>query len=290
MQIFLLISGFLYGQRDNITVNSFYKRNIIKILVDYYVFLIIIIPIYIFAVHYPINISTVLGLLFGVGTSIPGLGHLWYISTILVCYIITPFIIRLLKPKINLLWIFTIFCFIEVFFILIPGFTGAWINCYIIGMIIGTEYGKEKDSENALQRVLMIALPVCIIICGAEIYIKYIGLFELSGIVNKISNTIFHYGRIALGCIVLAGSLLFAQFLKIKFSPKIQALLDISDEYSYDAYIVHLFCILGPYSFFQGRETLGDIVVGILLMLVYVFASSVILHFLSSNAKKLIKS
>ena len=43
VQIFLCISGFLYGKRDKISDDlTFYKKNIIKILVDYYV---VIIPV-----------------------------------------------------------------------------------------------------------------------------------------------------------------------------------------------------------------------------------------------------
>lgn len=290
VQVFLLISGFLYGQREIISIKDFYKRNITKILVDYYVFLILIIPIYVFAVHYPISMQTALKLLLGIGTNIPGLGHLWYISTILICYVITPFIVRLFRPRIKPLFVLTIFCLIELIFIIIPGFTGAWINCYIIGVMIGVEYSKNKNCDDVLKRVLITSLPICAFVCGSEIYIKYVESFELIGITGKIANTIFHYGRISLGCIVLTGFLLIAKMLKISFPPKIQAVLNNSDKFSYDAYIVHLFCILGPYSFFKGRETSGEIVIGILLMILFIFIFSSILHILSSQVKKLIKT
>ena len=46
VQVFLVISGFLYGQRGIIRWKSFYKRNLPKILMDYYIYLAIMIPIY----------------------------------------------------------------------------------------------------------------------------------------------------------------------------------------------------------------------------------------------------
>ena len=290
VQVFLLISGFLYGQRDIISVKNFYKRNITKILVDYYVFLILVIPIYVFAVRYPLSMQTAFRLLLGIGTNIPGLGHLWYISTILICYIITPFIVRLFRPRIKPFFVFTVFCLIELIFVIIPGFTGAWINCYIIGIMIGVEYSKNINRDDLLKRILITALPICVFVCGSEIYIKYVASFELIGVTNKIANTVFHYGRISLGCIILTGFLLITKKLRIRFSSKVQAVLNFSDKFSYDAYIVHLFCVLGPYSFFKGRETSGEIVIGILLMILYIFISSSILHILSSQVKKLIKA
>lgn len=290
VQVFLLISGFLYGQREIISVKDFYKRNITKILVDYYVFLILIIPIYVLAVHYPISMQNALKLLLGIGTNIPGLGHLWYISTILICYIITPFIVRLFRPRIKPLFVFIVFCLIEVIFVIIPGFTGAWINCYIIGIMIGIEYSKNGNRYNVLKRVLITAAPIGAIVCGSEIFIKYLGAFELTGITAKIANTVFHYGRIALGCILFTGFLLITRKLRIKFSSKTQAVLNFSDKFSYDAYIVHLFCILGPYSFFEGRVTFSEIVLGIVLMIFYIIVTSSILRSLSSQVKRLIKT
>lgn len=50
VQIFLLISGFLYGQRDYIEPVKFYKRNIPKILIDYYLYLVVILPVYVLIV------------------------------------------------------------------------------------------------------------------------------------------------------------------------------------------------------------------------------------------------
>ena len=99
VQMFLLISGFLYGQRGIISWKAFYKRNLPKILIDYYLYLAIMIPIYLLVIHQSISVSDYINLLFGIGTDIPGMGHLWYISTILVCYLITPFVSQMIYPN-----------------------------------------------------------------------------------------------------------------------------------------------------------------------------------------------
>ena len=48
VQMFLFISGFLYGKKESVDTVSFFKRAFPKILVDYYIFVIVmLIAIYI---------------------------------------------------------------------------------------------------------------------------------------------------------------------------------------------------------------------------------------------------
>ena len=41
VQMFLFISGFLYGKKDKIEAVGFYKKSFPKLLVDYYVFIVL---------------------------------------------------------------------------------------------------------------------------------------------------------------------------------------------------------------------------------------------------------
>ena len=58
VQVFLLISGFLYSQK-NVKVKEFYKKNITKILFDYYVYFFIVLLFYILLKKDYLNILNV---------------------------------------------------------------------------------------------------------------------------------------------------------------------------------------------------------------------------------------
>lgn len=88
VQIFLCMSGFLYGKKDKISDELvFFKNNIIKILVDYYVVIIPIILLFMLFVPEQLSIITTIKVLLTYGTLNDG-GHLWYIPYCLFCYLI----------------------------------------------------------------------------------------------------------------------------------------------------------------------------------------------------------
>lgn len=117
VQIFLCISGFLYGKREIQDAILFISSGFKKILKDYYIFIVICIIIY--KIFYPelMPNRTVLGLFFGYGST-DGLGHLWFVSCILCCYFITPLLDKFEKKRLErgkeqkflgggVLWIFS---------------------------------------------------------------------------------------------------------------------------------------------------------------------------------------
>lgn len=92
--VFFMISGYLYGQRkiDKGALLNWYKKRIIKIFVPLYIVMIIIfIALYFQNVQvepmrylmYALNLQAF-------GTSIPGAAQLWFLTAIMLCYIITP--------------------------------------------------------------------------------------------------------------------------------------------------------------------------------------------------------
>ncbi len=98
VQIFFVISGLLYGYKD-IENRTFYKNRVRKIYFPYIIFTIVIIMLDILLLDYDINPVQLFIYMFGIqglpyisGLSIPGLGHLWFITAILLCYLITPVI------------------------------------------------------------------------------------------------------------------------------------------------------------------------------------------------------
>lgn len=96
VQIFLCISGYLYGGRDISDDIMFYKKQLVKILVPYYITVIIVIVIQTFLFPQYIDLSIIVRTILCYGT-LAGGEHLWYIPSILMCYIMTPLLLRYLK-------------------------------------------------------------------------------------------------------------------------------------------------------------------------------------------------
>lgn len=70
VQVFFILSGYLYGNKDIADSIGWIKRQFIKILVPYYIFLIPTIIAYLFIAPESLGISTVIGSLFTVSTSL----------------------------------------------------------------------------------------------------------------------------------------------------------------------------------------------------------------------------
>lgn len=105
VQVFLLMSGYLYGHKIISNVKVWYFKRWVKIVFPAFVLLICLLPLY-FALshdslkwyHLPVYALNLQG--FKViterlgGISINGMQHLWFVTAILVAYFITPLLQR----------------------------------------------------------------------------------------------------------------------------------------------------------------------------------------------------
>lgn len=239
VQIFLLISAFLYGQKEIQNAYFFYKKNFIKILTDYYLFLLFVVPIYCYYTNTILSVKIFFKLILGF-PALPGLGHLWYISTILFCYLLIPLLFYISKKRKKYFYYF-IFCFIVQVLCslhLIP-FTGAWINCFIIGYIFGNFY--KNFGKSIAIKLLNIFLPITILFNIIKIYLKY-----FTNIDYRMLHLFYQYAHV-----VLAISLFFSLFLLLKnfnFNSSTKKFFVFTDKLTYDLYLTHHIFILGPFS------------------------------------------
>ena len=99
VQVFLIISGFLYGAKskknlfsDSKTRIKFLIKNSLKILKDYWLYCILVIfPVYYLKESIILTKREVLGILV-TSNVIDGVHHLWFIPYILFCYFSTPYL------------------------------------------------------------------------------------------------------------------------------------------------------------------------------------------------------
>ena len=99
VQIFLCMSGFLYGKKEITKPIGFYKKQFVKILLDYYVVVLTVAAFQFIFMPEEITLLQFAKSILTVGT-LSGGGHLWYIPYILLCYLITP-LLSLLAKKLN---------------------------------------------------------------------------------------------------------------------------------------------------------------------------------------------
>lgn len=291
VQMFLFLSGYLYGKKQKIDAVPFYKKNFPKLLIDYFVFIIVMIVIIHFSTLWNIDNSTVLGLL-TFSTTTRGLGHLWFIPTILFCYLITPILSELInnidkRSNIrfcieSIILLVLIHIIVEKFF---GYFTPAWINCYIIGMIYSKIANKEKTSLYIFN--IIIAVLVLVII-PVQFKIDYWPNGELTDYFASKYVAFCNYGHVFLGILLV----IIIRFLYLKIAPKRNRhlVLNWSDKYSYDVYLTHHIFIQ---SAFGCVEFIDNRMIALPLAVILTIISAIILYHLSefirNSAKSIIK-
>lgn len=279
VQIFLFISGYLHStKRDNRL--SFFLRKVKRLLVEYYVFLIPVL-VFIFCINrINLEIKDAVNLVALSGT-VHELGHLWFVPTILVCYLLTPLFWDILDSytkNIQLLKFLIINTIIFIFFhmILKSTINPAWISCYLCGMI-AKKFGGGGEGKRiyALKWGLFGSTILYLVIrmCYAVNVIPNINKVE------SILFVVFNYGHVLLSIVIV-------YMLKKIWSPKaivrnkyVKNFLNLSDRYSYDVYLVHHILVLGTYSVFN---FIDNIVIGLLIATTITIIWAIIINLLSA--------
>ena len=107
--IFFIISGFLYGQKRITNIIQWYKKQFVKIIIPLYTYYLIsgfflLLIGKLGELNYFEVLKQLLNLQGICGGKIGNIqtGHLWFITFILICYLITP-LLQLFREKLNLL-------------------------------------------------------------------------------------------------------------------------------------------------------------------------------------------
>lgn len=251
VQIFLCISGYLYGMCGGVEIADdvmFYKKRIRKILIPYYAVVIPVIIIQWIFFSEEIGAAKIIHVLLCRDT-LSGGGHLWFIPTILICYILTPYLGRYLRSMSEdhiLIRAIKIICIYAVVFDQFFGFfNSAWIVCYSIGFVLGFFVKKQLVKYGLIIKV---SVGILCLLNVVQIIIDYVYKLQFTGTIEHLYSDWCSYNHVWLGITVF--NVLKYLFDKIDFSKhkRLVNILKISDEYSYEGYLVHLFIILGPMS------------------------------------------
>ncbi len=284
VQMFLFISGYLYGTRSKIDTISFYKKAFPKILIDYYVFIVIMLVIIGISPLLDIGIKGTLKLLTFSGT-VPGFGHLWFIPTILFCYLITPILFDItcvIDKKRNISFLseaLVLFLIVHaVIMLFFKSFTPAWINCYCVGMV----YSNVERRNGVCKTAFNIGSAfMCCLLLIVQFGIDYFLQGELSMPLALLYEQINDYGHVALGIVIV---LFIRHMIKLfRTAPRVHHILNWSDKYSYDVYLVHHVFIQ---SVFACQEYISVKYIALPLAIIMTIIFSFVINFISRQIRK----
>ena len=268
--MFLAISGYLYGNKycyKTVDCSLFYKTRIIKILLPYYI---VLLPVLVFHIVFIRDLSKVKILKTIIcNVTIPGGEHLWFIATILMCYAVTPLIVALLNRTskkqffavVGLL-ILSAFLFFELFN---SFYNSAWIVCYILGFVLGVIEKKELISLKFLFLIVFVLSLQNLLQAVNNYY------FHIVDISNPLYMNWSDYNHVWLGFLLFLVIRLFFSRIRMNNNHVVLSILDFSDKYSYECFLVHQFMILGPLSL-MGITGIYVLDIAIVILLIVVFA------------------
>lgn len=289
VQIFFFISGYLYGNRTNTSINlrEWYTKQYFKIVIPVAILVLYsaIIDRFVYNISY--SKLLILGNLLGLGGfygTLTTLSHTWFISYILICYLVTPLLQRInytnmkekeiAKTLLSLALLLFLFQFFGV-----SQINSAWIFNYILGLFFGNCYIKNKRSY---KRFVITIVSISIIVLIPRLLLQY-SLSLSNNILDHFKEYIFNWSH------MLLGSSIFLVLYHVlgKFNLKYNRVLEFSDTNSYYIYLVHQIFILNHLSILNFTS---NIFINIFLILCASIVSGLALKYLTKVIDNLLIS
>lgn len=232
VHVFLGISGYLYGCKIVEGFKTWFAARFKKLYFPYILFFLICVPIYYIFAPDKINVTKVFlhivdlqGII--AGGRISGLGHLWFMSVIAVCYVMTPLLQYFRKYPV-VLPLLLVFALLEYLVVRRATAPFSWLFVYALCYLYA-DAGKYRKK--------MVELFVIILFVWTVFSISWDDI--LYG--GALSQSLHATGG------VLAVMLVRCLSCYMAFSWGSSCWKKM-DKYSYEVYITHHIFILGPFS------------------------------------------
>ena len=243
--IFLIISGYLFGKKKIDNIKSWYLRRAIRIFIPLWIWTFIVNILYlIFNKTNFISIKSIISYTFnlqGFFGATQGLEHLWFLTIIMICYLITPLLqyFRNKKPQYILIALFAISIGIS--------FINTKIGRYVFLVLL---YSLTYYYSYWNKNIFKIKNTVIAIIIILAMIVRILGNVYLD-------NTVIYTNFIVLITQTIIAICIFIWSKKIKLcieNKKILKIIDKLDEISLYVYIVHYIFCVGPIDIIDGFE------------------------------------
>ena len=257
VQMFLLISGILYGSRTTIAKEpvKFWLKTFRKILVKYYIYVLIIVAVLILTKTANLGMSaySILPWIKFQPTA-TGYEHIWFIKCILACYLLTPAWCAVLnamkkdRTSVYLLKMVGIFLVNDfIFRNFIVGIDPAWANCFLLGMILTRV--KSERSAKVYGRIIAALVVAAVVANAMQICLSYVINVPFSERTLRILQSFYNYAHVLLGLVlVLSIRGVYNLWLAKRRLKALKSLLLWSDRMSFDVFFMHTLFIPGAFN------------------------------------------
>ncbi len=267
VQFFFCISAFLFGKKNVDSAIPWLKRRIGRIIVPYYVYLLIVsLFILIFSKEmfsWTTEISYAL-VLQGIWRGYDCLNHLWFLTWILFCYFITPLLQKISDRSPILTCVFSF----SLLALSVISVRSTYLFLYCIMYLI---------SRNGLEKKLWL-LIICVI--ASVVTIIFFSWNQIKDM-GSLYSIVFH---------LVIGITLFLLILNIRARVIVEKIrnskvIEAVDKYSYEIYLTHHIVIVGPFSLLYSNNNL---MISLLIIIVFILIQSVLIKKLSAPIQKII--
>lgn len=234
--IFFIISAYLYGKKNIQHPLKWLINKFLQICIPIYIWLIFVNVIYRITnanVKYINNLFYILNIQAFANKNLLGLEHLWFISLILIMYLITPCLNKAKNLKLNRSKVYTLLVFQILSFIvlsLLNEDVGRYI--FYIFIYINVYFASSKNIE-IHNKYLMIASFIVAII------------FRV-GLRSIFDNTIIYSNFVVLPTQTIIAISIFTYLKNLDFNIKRIDIINWLDGITYYIYIVHYIFCVGP--------------------------------------------
>ena len=232
VQVFLFVSGYLFGHSNINSIKVWYYKRLKRIYIPLfiwclvYVFLLFVVKDESVETKRVITTFLCLQQYFG---GISGLEHLWFVTAILTCYLITP-VFDKLKAHANIVFVFIIVLSYFELFVL-----EYYISLFFPIFVYSFAYFYVNIKRVLQVSSLFVLLTVSVFVIAMFNWDAYMATGSLLYNVSHV-------------CWALTISLIVIELgvlLRVKKKPSI---IGHIEKYSYDIYLVHHPLIIGPIS------------------------------------------
>lgn len=257
--IFFIISAYLYGKKSIKNSRKWLLKKILQISIPIYIWLICVNAIYLVTnteVVYKNNIFYILNIQAFVKQGLQGLQHLWFVSIIMIMYLLTPILNKIKSKEFNKYQI-TCIIFMQIFsFVALSLITETWGRYLFYIFLYIDVFGvssKEKYNMNINKWLLIIIL---IIAASIRMAFKLI-----------LDNTIIYSNFIVLPTQAIIGACIFEIFKNLKLNFRNKNFIDCLDGITYYVYIVHYIFCVGPLKIIQSFSILYPLQIIVIILL-----------------------
>ena len=264
VQVFFVLSAKLLSKKDITTgaqALTFYKTRLLRIFLPVWLYLLCLVPV-LFLVGRGPTLSAMLlytaGLAGFAPSGILGLGHFWYITALLLCYLVTPLLNRIdqvargASPLKGLLLKTAPVAAAVLIFAMTPlAYFGVNVSLFIIAFFCFRTWNDKPDWSWTLTLRL---LPFALAAIGVRLYLD--GMAEPNPQLYELGSTA---AKAVLGMFLFA--LLYLLFSRFGEKTAARGITTLSNV-SYEVYIVHQFILLALYEyvpFFRGEGALNGL-------------------------------